>query len=78
MNFAMLYDSLPYLLWGAWPDGPLGGAALTVLLSLGSGLVSAVLGLGLGIALVLLTGGARRVLTAVLSFLRAIPVLMHK
>ena len=44
MNFAMLYDSLPYLLWGAWPDGQLGGAALTVLLSLGSGLVSAVLG----------------------------------
>ncbi len=76
MNFAMLYDSLPYLLWGAWPDGPLGGAALTVLLSLGSGLVSAVLGLGLGVALALLTGGARRVLTAVLSFLRAIPVLM--
>ena len=76
MNFAMLYDSLPYLLWGAWPDGPLGGAALTVLLSLGSGLVSAVLGLGLGIALALLTGGARRVLTVVLSFLRAIPVLM--
>ena len=51
MNWTMLWDSLPYLLGGAYPDGPIGGAALTELLSLGSGILSALLGLGLGIAL---------------------------
>ena len=72
----MLWDSLPYLLGGAYPDGPIGGAALTVLLSLGSGILSALLGLGLGIALAMLQGPARVVLTSALAFLRAIPVLI--
>ena len=76
VNWTMLWDSLPYLLWGAYPDGPIGGAALTVLLSLGSGILSALLGLGLGIALAMLQGPARVVLTSALAFLRAIPVLM--
>lgn len=76
MNWPMLWDSLPYLLWGAYPDGPVGGAALTVLLSLGSGILSAVLGLGLGIALAMLAGPAWVALTSALAFLRAIPVLM--
>lgn len=53
-----------------------GGAALTVLLSLGSGIVSALLGLGLGVALAMLQGPARVALTSALAFLRAIPVLM--
>ena len=30
MNFSVVWDNLPYLLLGAWPDGPLGGAALTL------------------------------------------------
>ena len=71
----MLWDSLPYLLGGAYPDGPIGGAALTVLLSLGSGILSALLGLGLGIALAMLQGPARVVLTSARACLRAIPVL---
>jgi polar amino acid transport system permease protein len=56
MQFSVLTDNLPYLLWGAYPDGPLGGAALTVLLSAGSALASALLGLVLGIALSLARG----------------------
>jgi polar amino acid transport system permease protein len=71
-----LWDSLPYLLWGAFPQGPLGGAALTVLLSAGSAVVSAVLGLAWGIGLASTRGWARAVLTLVLGFFRAIPVLM--
>lgn len=23
MNFTVVWDNLPYLLWGAWPDGPM-------------------------------------------------------
>ena len=76
MNWAVLLDNLPYLLWGAYPDGPLGGAALTLILSIGSALVSAVLGAGLGMALAMSHGAARHGLTLLLGFFRAIPVLM--
>ena len=43
MNFSVVWDNLPYLLLGAWSDGPLGGAALTLALSLASGAASALL-----------------------------------
>ena len=73
---ATLQGSLPYLLWGAFPDGPLGGAALTLLLAAGSALASAVLGLAGGVGLALAPDRWRRGLLLVLGFLRAIPVLM--
>lgn len=76
MDFSVIVDNLDYFLLGAWPNGPLGGAALTLLLSLLSGIASAVLGLVLGIALAVLEGRPRLVLLAVLGFFRAIPVLM--
>lgn len=76
MDFSVILDNLDYFLLGAWPDGPLGGAALTLLLSLLSGIASAALGLVLGIALAVLEGRPRLVLLAVLGFFRAIPVLM--
>ncbi|WP_337057786.1 amino acid ABC transporter permease [Pseudomonas sp. USHLN015] len=76
MDFSVILDNLDYFLLGAWPDGPLGGAALTLLLSLLSGIASAVLGLALGTALAVLEGRPRLVLLAVLGFFRAIPVLM--
>ncbi|BCG24919.1 amino acid permease [Pseudomonas tohonis] len=76
MDFSVILDNLDYFLLGAWPDGPLGGAALTLLLSLLSGIASAVLGLVLGTALAVLGGRPRLVLLAVLGFFRAIPVLM--
>lgn len=71
-----LLDSLPYLLWGAFPEGPLGGAALTLLLAAGSAVASALLGLAGGVGLALAPDRARRVLLLVLGFFRAIPVLM--
>jgi polar amino acid transport system permease protein len=76
MDFSFLHDDLGYLLWGTFPDGPPGGALLTLLLSAGSGIASALLGLGLGVALVMLDGVALALLSAVLGLLRAIPVLM--
>ena len=76
MNLSVLLDNLPYLLWGNYPDGPLGGAALTVLLSAGSAALSALLGLLLGVFLGIGSGIGHKVLTLVLGFFRAIPVLM--
>lgn len=76
MDFSVIGDNLAYFMWGAYPDGPLGGAALTLLLSLLSGIAAGVLGLAGGIALVVSRGWLRWVLVGVLGFLRAIPVLM--
>ncbi|SIN70185.1 amino acid ABC transporter permease [Halodesulfovibrio marinisediminis] len=35
MQWDIVIDNFPYLLWGAYPEGPLGGLALSVLLSIG-------------------------------------------
>lgn len=51
MNFDVIHDNLLYFLVGAYPHGPLGGAALTLLLSVLSASLSAVLGLVFGVAL---------------------------
>ncbi|KPC55004.1 amino acid ABC transporter permease [Amantichitinum ursilacus] len=75
-SWDVIKNNLPWLLWGAWPDGPLGGLALTVVLAAGSALGSAVLGLALGILLAVLRGVPRHALLGTLAFLRAIPVLM--
>ncbi|WP_300720201.1 amino acid ABC transporter permease [Pseudomonas sp.] len=76
MDFSVISDNLSYFLLGAWPNGPLGGAALTLLLSALSGVISALLGLALGVTLVLIRGWARWAVLGVLGFLRAIPVVM--
>ncbi|MFJ4143903.1 amino acid ABC transporter permease [Pseudomonas sp. NPDC089734] len=76
MDFSVISDNFTYLMIGAYPDGPLGGAALTLILSLLSGVLAAVLGLILGVALVLVRGRTRWVLLGVLGFFRAIPVVM--
>lgn len=77
MDFTVVWDNLPYLLLGAWPDGPLGGAALTLVLSLLSGVGSAVVGLVLGIGMAMLPRGwLLNLILGILSFLRAIPVLL--
>lgn len=76
MNFSALSDDWVYLLLGTFPEGPPGGALLTLILSATSGIASALLGLVLGIALVMSQGWASQLLHGVLGFLRAIPVLM--
>jgi polar amino acid transport system permease protein len=76
MPWHVFTANLPYLLVGAFPDGPLGGAALTLVLAITSALASALLGLALGIALALASGPLRALLLLVIGFFRAIPVLM--
>jgi polar amino acid transport system permease protein len=76
MNPAIITDNLGYLLLGAWPRGPVGGLALTLILSGLSGLASALLGLVLGIALAMSAGPSRVALTIGLGVLRAVPIVM--
>lgn len=76
MQWSLLANNLPYLLVGAFPQGPPGGAALTLVLALSSALLSAVLGVAGGIALAMAGRIARVPLLLVFGFFRAIPVLM--
>jgi len=76
MPWQLFLTNLPYLLVGPFPQGPLGGAALTLVLALSSAIASAVLGLALGIALALAGPVARVPLALAIGFFRAIPVLM--
>ncbi|WP_323118172.1 amino acid ABC transporter permease [Burkholderia alba] len=76
MDPSLFLDNLPYLLVGAFPDGPLGGAALSLALAVASALASALLGVLGGVALALWRGWPRAVLLIVIGFFRAIPVLM--
>ncbi|MFP1786590.1 amino acid ABC transporter permease [Lonsdalea quercina] len=76
MDFTIIRDNVTYLMWGTFPDGPLGGAALTLAISLMAGVASAVLGTVLGIALAMSRGWLAALLAMVLGFFRAIPVIM--
>ncbi len=68
--------TLRYFMLGAFPDGPLGGFALSIVMAVSSALLSALLGLAGGVALAMSRGAAHLVLVAVIGFFRAIPVLM--
>ncbi|PLZ03733.1 polar amino acid ABC transporter permease [Burkholderia sp. WAC0059] len=76
MPWSVFVANVPYLLVGAFPDGPPGGAALTLLLALASAAASGLLGLAGGIALAMAGRLVRLPLLLVIGFFRAIPVLM--
>lgn len=76
MNFSVIYDNLDYLLVGAWPNGPIGGLTLTLVLSVLSAVGSGLLGLALGIGLAMGGRRLRMALAVVLGFFRAIPIIM--
>lgn len=76
MDFTVIANNLTYFLIGPYPYGPLGGAALTIILSIASSLISAVLGLVFGVILAVTKGAVHNILVAFLGFFRAIPVIM--
>ena len=76
MNFSFIFDNLEYLMIGAWPNGPVGGLALTLILCVFSAVLSALFGLLSGILLVMSGPKWQLVLVAILGFFRAIPILM--
>lgn len=75
-NWSVVWDNFPYLLWGAYPQGPLGGLALTICLAL----VGIFWAFWLGLALGLMRLSAHRVLrwcaTVYIEVMRGVPLLM--
>jgi polar amino acid transport system permease protein len=65
-----------YFLVGQYPEGPLGGLALTVLLSLGALLLAMPLGLLLGVARVSSRRAIRWPTAALVQLVRAVPLLL--
>ena len=76
MDFSVIEQNWQYLLFGAFPDGPIEGAALTLIISLVAGAMSIVFGTLGGVALAMLRGFWMNLFAAVLGFFRAIPVIM--
>ncbi|MEK6347003.1 MAG: amino acid ABC transporter permease [Burkholderia sp.] len=76
MPWDMFVGNLHYLMIGAFPDGPLGGAALTLVLAIASAIASGVVGFAAGIALAMAGRPVRALLLVTIGFFRAIPVLM--
>ncbi|WP_281914526.1 amino acid ABC transporter permease [Massilia varians] len=65
-----------YFLVGQYPEGPLGGLALTVLLSLGALLLAMPLGLLLGVARVSSRPAIRWPVAGIVQLVRAVPLLL--
>jgi len=65
-----------YFLVGQYPEGPLGGLALTVLLSLGALLLAMPLGLLLGVARVSSHRAIRWPVASLVQLVRAVPLLL--
>ncbi|VXB85384.1 amino acid ABC transporter permease [Massilia sp. 9I] len=65
-----------YFLVGQYPDGPLGGLSLTVLLSAGALLLAMPLGLLLGVARVSSHAAIRWPVAALVQVVRAVPLLL--
>ncbi|EMH4149912.1 amino acid ABC transporter permease [Providencia stuartii] len=76
MDFSVIEQNWQYLLFGAFPDGPIEGAALTLIISLVAGAMSIVFGTLGGVALAMLRGFWMNLFAAVLGFFRATPVIM--
>ncbi|RKS87263.1 amino acid ABC transporter membrane protein 2 (PAAT family) [Orbus hercynius] len=75
-GFDVVWQNLDYLAWGNYPDGPISGIALTLLMSLAAIVLATGLGIIAGIGLVVLTSWPRRILVTILAFLQAIPIIM--
>lgn len=76
MDLSVIVDNFRYFMVGLWPEGPLQGAAITAILSLTSGALSAVVGIVFGIMLACCPRWARLIIVPILGFFRSIPIAM--
>ncbi len=76
MQWNVVTDNLEYLLIGAYPEGPIGGLALTVLMSLGSIFGAFWLGLALGLMRLSRRWWLRYPALIYVEIIRGIPLLM--
>lgn len=77
MDFSVLQNDVMYLLWGIFPDGPLAGAALSLSMGVGAGVLALLLGIIGGIVHALNEHNVLgRCLGVSFAILRSIPVIM--
>jgi polar amino acid transport system permease protein len=69
------WKSLPFLLIGMYPQGDLGGLALTLVLSVTIGTASLILGIMLGVAATLAPASFRAAAVVVMLLVRGVPAL---
>ncbi len=75
-NWDVVYRNFDYLLVGAWPDGPLGGIALTIYLSIAGIFFAFWIGLAFGLMRLSNNRLLRFISTIYVEVIRGIPLLM--
>ena len=75
-NWSVVWDNFSYLLWGAYPQGPLGGLALTIYLAVIGIFFAFWLGLLLGLMRLSSRPWLRWPATVYIEVMRGVPLLM--
>lgn len=76
MNWSVVWDNLDYFLWGAFPQGPLGGIAMSILLAIGGIFGAFWIGLAAGLMRMSKHLWFRLPAVAYIEIIRGIPLLM--
>ncbi|NJB67791.1 polar amino acid transport system permease protein [Desulfobaculum xiamenense] len=76
MNWNIVWDNFDYFLIGAYPEGPLGGLAMSILLALGGIFGAFWLGLGAGLMRMSRNAWVRIPALIYIEIIRGIPLLM--
>jgi polar amino acid transport system permease protein len=76
VHWEVVWRNIPYFLWGAYPQGPLGGLAMSLLLALGGIFGAFWLGLGIGLMRLSRRGALRWPALVYIEIIRGTPLLM--
>jgi polar amino acid transport system permease protein len=76
MRFDVVWQNFDYFLWGAYPEGPLGGLALSILLALGGIFGAFWLGLAAGLMRISRNRLFKALAMIYIEFIRGVPLLM--
>ncbi len=76
MNFDVVIANFPYLLWGAYPDGPLGGLALSIVLAAGGIFGAFWIGLVMGLGRLSTRWWVRLPSIVYIEIIRGVPLLL--
>lgn len=75
LDFSVITQNLPYLLWGRAATGEVGGLLLTVLMASGAAVLSLVAGIAGAVVAWLFPGPVRQILFLWADFIRGIPLI---
>jgi polar amino acid transport system permease protein len=76
VNFDVVIANFPYLLWGAYPDGPLGGLALSIVLAAGGIFGAFWIGLVMGLGRLSTRWWVRLPSIVYIEIIRGVPLLL--